>query len=104
MTRLAVLEDEQRAPIFGIGDCHTLSVTSAASVQTPAVGANTQVVSIGVSASAYVAIGDNPMATVNDFFVPTGFDHPFLRIQPGHRVAALGTSGTTTFVYIAEMT
>ena len=108
MSRLAVLENQQRYPAYTPGKTHTFDVYDEAlgqdvpSRQTPAFGPNTHLLSVRISGNGgwQIKIGDDPVAVkYNDgdgdeytYQLPRGFglhQHPLIAVEPGQKLAAI---------------
>ena len=99
MTRLAIIENQQRVPYFGISAWHNLEVTRGGSIGVSgAFGDRTQLIRLHASEStAYLAVTGpdptitstlDPDVTTDDNFVwsDNGFG-VILRVNPGDKIA-----------------
>ena len=102
MSRLTVLNNQQRIPIFELGITHHMR-PSGTPQQTPAVSASTHMVCLTSRSPARIAIGDDPTATATSFYLPSRKVIPLLMIEPGQKVSVRSNGSNTIDVYVTEM-
>lgn len=73
---------------------------SGSSAQSAAFGATAKAVRVCSDTDCFVAFGSNPTATTSSIYLPAKVPQVF-GIQPGQKVAAIGTSGK---LYVTEAT
>ena len=86
----------------GIGSSFTFTAgTATTSVAFPVQSSVLRVVA--VSGDAFISVGGNPSATVNDYYVPTGGTATLALTKASNRVVGV-TTGTTTVVTVPQGT
>ena len=103
MSRLAIIENQQRVPIFELGTTQSITATSSLAVQSAAFGPTTHIVYISVNVSMFIEIGDNPTAVQNSsHFISQHVAPRLVAVSPGQRLSAIAR-GNTGNIHVTEM-
>ena len=92
MSTLQVIENQQRVEIFHLGPTHNIDFTATGSSVSTPFAEGTQIIRLASHRECFVKIGDNPVATEDDHYVPAQQPPQTFRVRPGQSIAVTGRS------------